>query len=57
MKKRLALKPREVKTRFLNVRLTDKEYLFLKNYCTENRITYSDLVKFTLGSHLPEFNN
>lgn len=55
MKTKIKIPSIEVKKRILGVKLTDAEILKIKQFCSENKVSQSNLIRFSIKYYIPDF--
>lgn len=54
MKTKVKIPPTEIKKQIIGVKLTDTEISKIKVFCKENKISQSNLIRYSIKCYIPD---
>ena len=56
MKTKFEIPPIEIKRRIIGVKMTDLEILKIKEFCSEHKVSQSNLIRYAIKFYIPDFS-
>jgi hypothetical protein len=57
MKTKFKIPPTEIKRQIIGVKLTDTEISKIKSFCSVNKVSQSNLIRYAIKFYIPDFGN
>ncbi len=54
MKTKVKIPPKEIKRQIVGVKLSEREILKIKKYCTEHKVSQSNLIRYAIRNYIPD---